>query len=73
MLLPHATVVTMSGKAEAGEPGTHISQDDFSTLREGEVAVALPEHTNAALYFIGTIRTPWRSISSTCLRNFCGR
>jgi tRNA-Thr(GGU) m(6)t(6)A37 methyltransferase TsaA len=59
--LAHATVCEMSGKAEAGKPGTYTSQEDFSTLREGEVAVALPEHTDAALYFIGRIRTPWRS------------
>ena len=29
-------------------------------LREGEVAVALPEKFDASLYFIGRIRTPWR-------------
>lgn len=28
-------------------------------LREGEVAVALPERFDASLYFIGRIRTPW--------------
>jgi tRNA-Thr(GGU) m(6)t(6)A37 methyltransferase TsaA len=30
-------------------------------LRQGEVAVALPPQTNAGVYFIGTIHTPWRS------------
>jgi tRNA-Thr(GGU) m(6)t(6)A37 methyltransferase TsaA len=30
-------------------------------LREGEIAVALPEKFDAALYFIGRIRTPWKS------------
>jgi tRNA-Thr(GGU) m(6)t(6)A37 methyltransferase TsaA len=29
-------------------------------LREGEVAVVLPEKFDASLYFIGRIRTPWR-------------
>jgi len=29
-------------------------------LREGEVAVALPPHFDASLYFIGRIHTPWR-------------
>jgi tRNA-Thr(GGU) m(6)t(6)A37 methyltransferase TsaA len=28
-------------------------------LREGEVAVELPERFDASLYFIGRIRTPW--------------
>jgi tRNA-Thr(GGU) m(6)t(6)A37 methyltransferase TsaA len=28
-------------------------------IRAGEVAVALPPHTDAGLYFIGRIRTPW--------------
>jgi tRNA-Thr(GGU) m(6)t(6)A37 methyltransferase TsaA len=30
-------------------------------LREGELAVALPDHFDASLYFIGRIRTPWQS------------
>jgi tRNA (adenine37-N6)-methyltransferase len=29
-------------------------------LRAGEVAVALPPQTDAGVYFIGVIRTPWR-------------
>jgi tRNA-Thr(GGU) m(6)t(6)A37 methyltransferase TsaA len=33
--------------------------NDSSDLREGEVAVALPEKFDASLYFIGRIRTPW--------------
>ena len=28
-------------------------------IREGEVAVELPERFDASLYFIGRIRTPW--------------
>ena len=30
-----------------------------SDIRPGEVAVPLPEHFDAQLYFIGRIRTPW--------------
>jgi len=30
-------------------------------LRTGEVAVELPAAPDAAIYFIGTIRTPWRT------------
>ena len=33
-----------------------MSEND---LRPGEVAVALPQQTDAGVYFIGTIRTPW--------------
>jgi len=32
-----------------------------SEFRTGEVAVDLPRQTDAALYFIGTIRTPWKT------------
>ena len=30
-------------------------------IRPGEVAVALPERFDASLYFIGRIRTPWKT------------
>jgi tRNA (adenine37-N6)-methyltransferase len=30
-------------------------------LRSGEVAVALPPHHDAGVYFIGMIHTPWRT------------
>lgn len=33
---------------------------DESAVRPGEVAIALPSSTDAGVYFIGTIRTPWR-------------
>jgi tRNA-Thr(GGU) m(6)t(6)A37 methyltransferase TsaA len=33
---------------------------DMSELRDGEVAVGLPERFDASLYFIGSIQTPWR-------------
>src|SRR6201997_792876 len=32
-----------------------------SELRQGEVAGALPPQSDAAVYFIGTIHTPWRT------------
>jgi tRNA-Thr(GGU) m(6)t(6)A37 methyltransferase TsaA len=35
-----------------------MTQDSHG-LREGEVAVELPEQFDASLYFIGRIRTPW--------------
>ncbi len=34
---------------------------DQSHLRQGEVTVPLPEQTDAGLYFIGRVRTPWQS------------
>ncbi|MCC5980065.1 MAG: tRNA (N6-threonylcarbamoyladenosine(37)-N6)-methyltransferase TrmO [Salinarimonas sp.] len=33
--------------------------DDAYGLREGEIAVDLPEHHDAGIYFIGRIATPW--------------
>ena len=55
---------------EAGPPGDtrsmsmekdacHPKPDPYG-LREGEVAVAVPERFDASLYFIGRIHTPWR-------------
>lgn len=35
-----------------------MTQD--SSIRPNEVAVALPAATDAGVYFIGTIRTPWQ-------------
>ena len=35
--------------------------DDPYAKRDGEVAVALPANFDAGLYFIGRIRTPWRT------------
>jgi tRNA-Thr(GGU) m(6)t(6)A37 methyltransferase TsaA len=34
---------------------------DDNELRQGEVAVPLPPGTDAGVYFIGVIRTPWRA------------
>ena len=35
------------------------AQNDPFGVREGEIAVPLPEQPDASLYFIGRIRTPW--------------
>jgi tRNA (Thr-GGU) A37 N-methylase len=32
-----------------------------SNLRTGEMAVELPAETDVGVYFIGTIRTPWKT------------
>lgn len=39
-----------------------LSDEDMA-IRPGEVAIDLPAHTDAGVYFIGTIRTPWRTRS----------
>ena len=35
--------------------------DDPYAMRDGEIAVELPTRFDAGLYFIGRIRTPWRT------------
>jgi tRNA-Thr(GGU) m(6)t(6)A37 methyltransferase TsaA len=35
--------------------------DDAYAIRDGEVAVELPQTFDAGLYFVGRIRTPWRT------------
>jgi tRNA-Thr(GGU) m(6)t(6)A37 methyltransferase TsaA len=40
---------------------THDDLDEEGSLRPGEVAVALPPQADAGVFFIGVIRTPWRS------------
>ncbi|HET8995789.1 MAG TPA: tRNA (N6-threonylcarbamoyladenosine(37)-N6)-methyltransferase TrmO [Acetobacteraceae bacterium] len=39
--------------------------DQTDTIRPGEVTTALPAATDAGIYFIGTIRTPWH-VRSEC-------
>ena len=34
-------------------------KDDEFGIRSGEIAIPLPEKTDAGVYFIGRIRTPW--------------
>lgn len=40
----------------------------FKPARPGEISIAMPDDTDAALYFIGRIRTPWIE-TSDCPRN----
>jgi tRNA (adenine37-N6)-methyltransferase len=40
---------------------TDKSSDVDSELRQGEIAVPLPPQSDAGVYFIGTIRTPWHT------------
>jgi tRNA-Thr(GGU) m(6)t(6)A37 methyltransferase TsaA len=40
-------------------------------IREGEIAVALPDNFDAGVYFIGRIRTPWKR-RSECPKNARG-
>ena len=61
----HRRVMT-ERKSSMGADAT--GGDDFRTLREGEVAVAPPNEFDAALYFIGRIRTPWQS-RAQCPKN----
>ena len=49
----------MAETAKTSDPATTQSQPTYG-LREGEVAVELPERFDASLYFIGRIRTPWK-------------
>lgn len=49
----------MVGTAQNGNPASRQSAN-AQGLREGEVAVALPEQFDASLYFIGRIHTPWK-------------
>ena len=41
---------------------------DYEKLREGEIAIALPENFDAGIYFIGRIRTPWKT-RAECPKN----
>ncbi len=40
---------------------TNEPSETESGVRPGEVAVVLPPQADAGVFFIGTIRTPWRS------------
>jgi tRNA-Thr(GGU) m(6)t(6)A37 methyltransferase TsaA len=40
-------------------------------IRDGEIAVTLPESFDAGVYFIGRIRTPWK-VRSECPKNARG-
>jgi tRNA-Thr(GGU) m(6)t(6)A37 methyltransferase TsaA len=53
---PHGKLKIMSQPANNDHP-----DDDRAGLREGEIAVELPAKFDASLYFIGSIRTPWKT------------
>jgi tRNA-Thr(GGU) m(6)t(6)A37 methyltransferase TsaA len=38
-----------------------IDHEERDGLRPGEAAIGLPTRTDAGVYFIGTIHTPWRT------------
>ncbi|HEX3502294.1 MAG TPA: tRNA (N6-threonylcarbamoyladenosine(37)-N6)-methyltransferase TrmO [Xanthobacteraceae bacterium] len=42
------------------ETTTPNAKSDAYGLRDGEIAVELPAQTDASVYFIGRIRTPWK-------------
>ncbi len=44
------------------------AESDEFDIRPGEIAVALPERFDAGVYFIGTIRTPWKT-RAECPKN----
>jgi tRNA-Thr(GGU) m(6)t(6)A37 methyltransferase TsaA len=50
--------------ADTAKPNRSADQaprdDENAGLREGEIAVELPTHFDASLYYIGRIRTPWK-------------
>jgi tRNA-Thr(GGU) m(6)t(6)A37 methyltransferase TsaA len=52
----------MAGTAEPQDPAQNAasSDDDWYRLREGEVAVTLPQAFDVSLYYIGRIHTPWK-------------
>jgi tRNA-Thr(GGU) m(6)t(6)A37 methyltransferase TsaA len=53
--------VRMAERAKADQQADREpAERDPDTLREGEVAIELPPDFDAALYFIGRIRTPWQ-------------
>jgi tRNA-Thr(GGU) m(6)t(6)A37 methyltransferase TsaA len=41
---------------------------DAFAIRDGEIAVDLPDHTDASVYFIGRIHTPWKT-RADCPKN----
>jgi tRNA (adenine37-N6)-methyltransferase len=40
---------------------TNEQSDDETGLRPGEITVSLPASSDASIFFVGTIRTPWKS------------
>jgi len=49
------------GTGSPVQPAVAVAGDDWPALRGGEIAVELPGDTDASVYFIGRMRTPWQS------------
>jgi tRNA-Thr(GGU) m(6)t(6)A37 methyltransferase TsaA len=45
----------------ASDAKTETRQTRSHDVRDGEIAVALPDSFDASVYFIGRIRTPWKT------------
>jgi len=62
----------MAPTAKSDEPtsGSSPSQEPYG-LRKGEIAVELPAQGDAALYYIGRVRTPWKN-RDECPKNARG-
>jgi tRNA-Thr(GGU) m(6)t(6)A37 methyltransferase TsaA len=52
--MAHMANCGMVASVDAGQDG------DAFGLREGEIAVALPERFDAQVYFVGRVHTPWK-------------
>jgi tRNA-Thr(GGU) m(6)t(6)A37 methyltransferase TsaA len=61
--LPCVTIVRLSAVERVDVMTIGGPADTFTDLRPAELAVALPAAGDAALVFIGRIRTPWRERS----------
>lgn len=57
--------------AKPGKDRSDAPNGDRDGMRQGEVAVDLPAHCDASLYFIGRIRTPWQR-REDCPKNIRG-
>jgi tRNA-Thr(GGU) m(6)t(6)A37 methyltransferase TsaA len=57
--------------AKPNEAVCSSANDEPYGLREGEIAVELPAQGDASLYYIGRIRTPWKS-REDCPKNARG-
>ena len=56
-----AKPVRTARKARTGHEFRFRHDPSHSDVRDGEIAVALPERSDASVYFIGRIRTPWKA------------
>ncbi len=57
--------------AKPGKDRSDAPNGNRDGMRQGEVAVDLPAHCDASLYFIGRIRTPWQR-REDCPKNIRG-